>query len=132
MRIRAIDENRDWQWGLGKQSYRVDSEALDEDVTTRVRCWRNDCFYDMGAGVQWDGKKEDIRRDITRQILGAEGVLAITNFNMTENRTDRTLSIDASIDIVNLFLSCIARITNLDSAVGHCDNIIGFMVLKAM
>ncbi|GHU28123.1 hypothetical protein FACS1894152_5600 [Bacilli bacterium] len=53
MRIRAIDRDGDWQWGLGRQDYRADFGALEQDIRTKIRSWLNDCFFAMDEGIEF-------------------------------------------------------------------------------
>lgn len=44
MSVRAIDDNRDWQFGQSKQSYKIGIEETAQMIKTRVLSFLGDCF----------------------------------------------------------------------------------------
>ena len=84
LRVRAITSEGEWTFGKGKQSYKVDEEAIAQNVKTRVMSFLGDCFFDMKAGIDWlnlldTGRRNDLLRSIQLTILGTEGVVAINS-----------------------------------------------------
>ena len=84
MRVRAITSEREWTFGKGKQSYKIDDEAIAQNVQTRVLSFLGDCFFDTNAGIDWwnllgVGRRDDLLRSIQLTILGTEGVVAINS-----------------------------------------------------
>lgn len=53
--VRAIDENGDWTFGAGLSNYRVNQEAVIQNLQTRIQSFIGNCFFDMGAGINWYG-----------------------------------------------------------------------------
>ena len=49
--IRALDNNNDWTLG---NHFLTDKAEILQDCETRLREWRNDCFFNPGAGVDYN------------------------------------------------------------------------------
>lgn len=86
MRVRAITESRDWTFGKGIQGYKVDEEAIGQNVKTRLLSFLNDCYFDLNAGIDWwnllgRGTRDELLKSIKLTILGTEGVTAINSFD---------------------------------------------------
>lgn len=84
MRVRAITPNREWTFGKGKQGYKVDSDAISQNVKTRLLSFWGDCFFDLQVGIDWwnllgYGTREELLRSIQLVVLGTEGVVAINS-----------------------------------------------------
>jgi hypothetical protein len=107
MIIRALDENQDWMFGQGRQSYRTGADAIRENIQTRLLSWLNDTFWDMGFGVDWrnllGGKNPTAQTGILLQcrtmILGSFGVVRITDVQATLDST-RHLLVSFSVDTI--------------------------------
>lgn len=86
MIIRAVDENNDWLYGKGKSDYKKNLEALKQDLKTRLQSWKNDCFFALSEGVDYNNfldknTKIFLDRDTKKVMLQTEGVLRINTFN---------------------------------------------------
>lgn len=53
MICRALDSNGDWTFGAGKGNYLSGNAAVTQTIQTDVSSWLGDCFFDLGAGVDW-------------------------------------------------------------------------------
>lgn len=53
MRVRAIDDDHDWQYGKGQNDYRSANIAVAQNINTRLSSFLGDCFFDTGAGIDW-------------------------------------------------------------------------------
>lgn len=105
MRIRAIDENGDWEYGKGLQDYFLDLDAIKMNIETKLRSWKGDCFFDLAAGVDYNnfldiGTKVFLDRDVKRVILQSEGVIKINSFSSVLDRGTRDLTIEVEIDTI--------------------------------
>ena len=109
MIIRAIESDLattnagDWRFGHGYQDYLVETEAIKLNITTRLRCYLNDCFFDVEMGVDWWnllGSKDvnKIAMSIRRVIVESEGVTALTDMQIVRDLEERTLTITYKID----------------------------------
>lgn len=105
MKTRALDINDDWQFGRGVQSYVTEKNALMQNVKTRLRQWKNNCFFAMTEGVDYNnyldiGRKVLLDLDIKRVVLQTYGVLRISEYTSTLDAGSRALSITATIETI--------------------------------
>jgi hypothetical protein len=95
MKVRAIDEKGDWDFGRGQQSYKEDLDAIMQLNITHIRSWYLDCFFDMLAGIDWKNllglrqTGDKIRNAIRRELLKIDGVTGVVNISahVDEERT---------------------------------------------
>jgi hypothetical protein len=85
MIIRAIDENGDWTFGKGIQNYKTELDAIKENILTRVKEWKGDCFFSLQSGVDYNsyldvGTKKYLDSDLIRVILQSFGVLRVDSY----------------------------------------------------
>lgn len=105
MKTRALDINGDWQFGRGLQSYVTEKNALKQNISTRLKSWKNDCFFAMDDGVDWQnfldiGMKQYLDIDIKRVVLQTEGVLRISSYTSTLDTENRAATIRVTIGTV--------------------------------
>lgn len=95
MLFRALDANGDWTWGSGLANYISGDPAIALNIRTRLYCWLNDCFFDMGAGIDWlnllgsKGKQGLLDLNCRRIILQSTGVTALNSFTINVNEARR-------------------------------------------
>lgn len=53
MIVRALDSNHDWTFGAGLNNYKRDQLAVIQNIQTRLLSFVGNCFFDMGAGINW-------------------------------------------------------------------------------
>lgn len=102
MKTRAVDIAGDWLFGRGLQSYVTEKNALKQNISTRLKSWRNDCFFAMDDGVDWQnyldiGMKKYLDLDIKRVLLQTEGVLRISSYTSTLDTAERRATISATV-----------------------------------
>lgn len=105
MIIRAIRKNENGQeefcFGHGYTDYKHESSCVEQDIETALYEFKNDCFFDLNAGIDWKarlgyyGQKEYLDEDIQNIILSRNGVINITDFN--SNIIDRIYNCQASV-----------------------------------
>jgi hypothetical protein len=83
--IRSLDSDNDWAFGAGMLNYRTGKESLILDLKTRLKSWRNNCFFDRIAGVDYNdllekGTKPLLDQDVRRVTFQTRGVIGITSF----------------------------------------------------
>lgn len=104
MRVRAITGDREWTFGKGKQGYKVDEEAIAQNVQTRIMSFFGDCFFDLRAGIDWwnllgVGTREELLKAIQSVILNTNGVVGINSVDVYTR--DRVLNV--TYDIRTIF-----------------------------
>lgn len=93
MRVRALDVDHDWTFGKGRNNYLRDQKAIEQNIQTRLMSFLGDCFFDIGAGIDWFnllGSKNVIglRTSIQTIIINTFGVTQLVqlSFNLDSNR----------------------------------------------
>ena len=104
MRFRNLDENGDWVFGKGRNSYLQNNQALMMNIKTRLLCFLGDCFFDTEAGIDWwvllGGKDlKSIIASIQRVILRSANVKRIVELDYT--LTNRNLSVKVSVEFAD-------------------------------
>ena len=99
MKVRRLDKNHDWTFGQGFNSYATDSEAIAQNVQTRLWSFEKDWFLDLEHGLPWledmgrNANLEQLEIRIKRQVLETEGVVKITNYHAFLDPDNRQLNI---------------------------------------
>lgn len=105
MIIRALDGTGDWQFGKGKQSYNYKTDAIAENVSTRLNEFLNDCFFNMGAGLDWlrllgdKNTMNEIVLTLRSKILQSEGVVRVNSIDAKMSGR-RSLTVSYNIDTI--------------------------------
>ena len=80
-------------FGQGQSDYVTQAAEVTQDIQTRLSCFLGDCFFDLGAGIDWfgfTGSKNEIALNlaINAVILNTPYVSSIvqTSLNLTSNR----------------------------------------------
>lgn len=107
MRVSRL-KNGDWQFGRSRANYITRSDAIAQNVVTRIKSFQNDWFLDLDAEIDWvtllgsKNTKDQIQSEIERVTLSTPGVLRIDKLEIIENRKDRTAQINLDYtDIYN-------------------------------
>lgn len=92
----------DWTFGKGKSDYKKDLDAIKLNIQTRLLSWKEDCFFSLAEGVDYNnlldvGTKDLLDSDVKRVILQSEGVLKITEYESSIDRDERAFSCSATI-----------------------------------
>ena len=91
MKFRTLDQNNDWNFGKGSQDYATFNQAIGLNIKTRIQSWVNDCFFDMGAGIDWlnrlgsKNQRELLESDLRRIILQTADVTGLLDFQTNVN-----------------------------------------------
>jgi hypothetical protein len=97
MITRAIDSGHDWKFGNGVQDYLSEDRALAQNINTRLLSFKNDCFFDLGAGVDWfyylgSKRVSSLKIEITSIIEKTTGITAVEQLSLSLGK-DRDLVI---------------------------------------
>ena len=83
LKVRRLDKNHDWTFGQGFANYATESEAIAQNVQTRLWSFTNDWFLDLEHGLPW-----------LEHVLQTDGVSKITNYESNLDAKTRKLTID--------------------------------------
>lgn len=100
MRVSGITSTGDWTFGRGKANYKAKSEAVRQNVTTRLREFQSDYFANVTRGIDWitimgtRGNEDRILREIERRVLTTTGVRSIDRLDIVRRDADRSVTIE--------------------------------------
>ena len=104
MRYRQLSESQDYTFGNAQANYLQDvPEAVAQAVVTRLRLLTGEWFLDVTEGTPYQagvlGKQTlaTASEAIRERILGTQGLVEILEFEATEDRETRTLTVTAKI-----------------------------------
>ena len=106
MIIRNLDANHDWTWGSSKANYIGGDDAIGLNINTRLLSWLNDCFFDMGAGIDWLnllgslGQRNMLDMNLRRVILQSYGVKGLTSFYTNLNPQSRLFTANYTVNTI--------------------------------
>lgn len=110
MRVSGLTASGDWRFGKGRAVYLRRSNAIRQNVVTRLRSFTDDWPFDVDAGSPWlelfgdrdpDAKRR-ILREVERVVLTTEGVRTIERLELVEIDRDRGARIQITVtDIFN-------------------------------
>ena len=100
MIIRKLDASGDWVYGNGLDDYATRSEAIANNIQTRLYEWRRDCPWALQKGVDWRtflGSSDDLGIVIDSQvksvIIASYGVAQLLSYESTKDQFTRKLNI---------------------------------------
>lgn len=102
MIVRGLDQNGDWLFGKSQNDYRVDKEALKQNIKTRLSSFLGDCFFALDSGIDWFnllGSKNQtaLSLSVSSTILNTEGILKINSLLINVN-LDRNIAFMYDVD----------------------------------
>lgn len=97
MRFRTVGATGAWAFGAGQNNYSTKNAAVALDVQTRVLSFLGDCFFDLGAGINWINLLQSknvtaIQLAVSAVILNTQNVTGILQLSIKLNAA-RQLSI---------------------------------------
>ncbi len=104
MIIRAIDNNNDWKFGQGIESYNFGQAALGENIKTRIQEFINNCWFNMNAGIDWftyfgiPGQKQATLLSVQAIVKQSYGVVKVNRIDLSVNPITRAAIIQLNID----------------------------------
>lgn len=103
MIVSGLNGNGDWRFGRGKSLYLRDKDAIHQNIATRIKSFANDWLFDINANIDWifllsnKNTKKQIISEVERVVLETQGVAKITNLDVIENRTERSVIIQIKV-----------------------------------
>lgn len=92
MKHRGVDENGNWIFGKGKNSYAIGVDAIKLNIRTRLLCFKYNCFFDLEAGINWFDLGSGSEKNL--EILN----LKIKEVISTSYGVDKIISSELKID----------------------------------
>lgn len=97
MRVRQVDSSHDFTFGKGKNNYLTATRAIVQNIDTRLLSFLGNCFFDLGAGIDWFnllGSKNEIALNlaVSAVILNTQNVTGLLQLSISLGAT-RVLTI---------------------------------------
>ena len=93
MRFRNFDADGDWLFGNGRACFAIDNDAILLNISTTLKTFLGECFFDSTIGVDWftlinQKNKDVIVLAVKNAIYNCIGVLEVKEVEYTfdENR----------------------------------------------
>lgn len=99
MRVSRLDSGKDWTFGKGPANYAINSEAIRQNVETRLLSFANDWFLDVTLNIDWfnilgnRNNEQTIKNEVTRVVLETEGVLTLDKYEIVVSEREATIKI---------------------------------------
>jgi len=105
MKTRAIDINRDWLFGKGRNNYLSDSNAVAQSIATRLRSFLGDAFFAQTQGIDWFnllGAKDQtaVSLAVSTTILNTDGVTGLSSFNFNLDSDTREFKLTYEVNTI--------------------------------
>lgn len=109
MRVSGLTSTGDWSFGRGRANYKSASDAVGQNIVTRLRSFKRDWYLDSEANVDWlrllstrGIRTETIRQQVERVVRSTEGVARVDRIQANLNRATRNLTITVNVvDVYN-------------------------------
>lgn len=99
MKVAGLNSNDDWRFGRGRATYIKDSEAVAQNVVTRIREFKEDWYADVNKGIDWltllgsRNTRKQIENEIRRVVLQTSGVASLDSLEIISNTSARRATI---------------------------------------
>lgn len=107
MRYRKLDENGDYVFGVGVNSFLINSpEAVAQAVLTRLKLWVGEWFADTSDGTGWNqsilGKRSGNLYELTlrQRVLETPSVQSIEEFEGDLDPETRKLTVSIVLNTI--------------------------------
>lgn len=118
MIVSGLDDDGDWRFGKGRASYLRRSNAIRQNVATRLRSFLDDWFLDIQAGNPWidlmgsKNTRDQILQTVERTVISTLGVREILSLELLSIDANRGAKIQLRItDIFDEQISMGVQIT---------------------
>jgi hypothetical protein len=105
MIFRQLNTLGDWTFGGGISGYAVDEGAIQLNIVTRLKSWKNDCFFAMNDFVDWQARLEkgqltNLVNELRSVLIQSFGVVAVTSFTATLDDVMRKCTIQYNVTTI--------------------------------
>lgn len=105
MIVRSLDVSGDWQFGKGKNDYLKNNKAIVQTISTRLKCFLGNCFFDLSAGLDWFnllGSKNQLALELAVRatILNTPQVTSIVDVTITLDENTRRINMRYVVETV--------------------------------
>ena len=104
-RVRSIDVESDWVFGKGKNDYKLNLDAVEQNLKTRLQSFLGDCFFAEQEGIDWfnllgNKDKLELNLSVSAVILNTQDVTEIIDYTLF---IDPKRNVSLSYEILTVF-----------------------------
>ena len=105
--IRRLDSNDDWRFGRGTSDYASNGDCVIQNLRTRLKEWKYNCFFNFGAGIDYKrrlgdkNQKQLLDEEIKFVVSNTSEIIAVGEINSTLDTTNRVYT--ATIEVVDIY-----------------------------
>lgn len=104
--VRALSSTGDWTGGAGRLNYLYATNAIQQNIVTRLNSILGDCFFSTQDGINWFyflGSKNQVGLNlaVSATIINTPGVSRLNQLAITLNRKTRELTIQYNVTVVS-------------------------------
>lgn len=106
-KTRKLDSNGDWTFGKGFANYIRKDDEIAQNVSTRLKSFKNDWFLDTEKNIDWfsilgnKNNEQTIKLEVTRVVKSTVGVLRVNSVEITSIYQNRNAIITVDFDTIN-------------------------------
>jgi len=113
--VRTLTGAHDWTYGNGSSDYIQQNAAVAQQIDCRVLQVLTECFWDIGAGINWYGflsskNPQGLALALQSVILNTTNVTGVNSLSFTVNPQTRQFSV--SWDVSTVFSQSVAGIAS--------------------
>ena len=120
--VRALDSDGDFEFGKGANNYLTNQAAVVQNINTRLNSFLGNCFFDMGAGINWfnlmgqpgAAAQAALNLAITNTILNTPSVTGLLQLNINVTST-RAMSVTYKVATI---YSISSSVFSLNTTIG--------------
>jgi len=105
MKVRRLTSDGDMTFGQGLANFATGSEAIRQNVVTRIKCFKNDWFLNTSEHIDWfnilgtKNNKNIILSEILRVTKETYGVIKVTKIEL-ESESERNAIINLNFTTI--------------------------------
>lgn len=99
MKVAGLNSSDDWRFGRGRATYIKDSDAVAQNVKTRIREFQQDWYANTRKGIDWitllgsRNTRRQIENEVRRVVLTTRGVASLDSLELIVDTVDRRATI---------------------------------------
>ncbi len=105
MILRALDDNGEWTFGRGKNNYLTLNDAIGQNISSRLKSFLGDCYFDTKAGLDWFtflGSKNitGLQLAVNAVIVNSAGVTGVNRLSLVVDPRTRNIALSYEVTTV--------------------------------
>lgn len=105
MKMRNLTADGDWTFGKGLQDYVQKNSEIALDISTYLKLWVGNCFWNLQAGINWTqyldkNQGAQLLAAVQAAILARVGVTGINQLSVNLDPISRQITIEYNVQTV--------------------------------